>query len=271
MALTTQSACELMWPREGLCGRVAGIAWRLALTWALGLSVSLAPGPLRAQSVQALQADDALNPGQLWVRAGQLLWRQVPTSSGTRSCEQCHGSLATSMQGVAARYPRFSEPRGAVVSLADQIQVCRVQRQGAARVPRDHEALLQLETALAHASRGSPWAPDQHPQTQALADRGQALFGQRMGQLDLSCAQCHDQRAGRSLGGSLIPKGDPTGYPVYRLAWQSVGSLTRRLRGCLVGVRAEPFAPDDSAWLALETYLVRRAAGQIVDAPAIRP
>ena len=34
----------------------------------------------------------------------------------------------------------------------------------------------------------------------------------------------------------------PTGYPLYRLEWQDVGSLQRRLRNCMSGMRAEPFA-----------------------------
>ena len=77
---------------------------------------------------------------------------------------------------------------------------------------------------------------------QPCARAGRALFEQRMGQLDLSCAHCHDAAAGRRLGGSPIPQAHPTGYPIYRLEWQGLGSLQRRLRDCLSGVRAEPFA-----------------------------
>ena len=54
-------------------------------------------------------------------------------------------------------------------------------------------------------------------------------------------------RAGQRLGGSLIPQGHPTGYPIYRLEWQGLGSLQRRLRDCMSGVRAEPFAHGDPA------------------------
>ena len=65
---------------------------------------------------------------------------------------------------------------------------------------------------------------------------------QRMGQLGLSCAQCHNDNAGGRLGGRIIPQAHPVGHPVYRLDWQARGSLQRRLRNCLSGVRAEPFA-----------------------------
>ena len=62
---------------------------------------------------------------------------------------------------------------------------------------------------------------------------GKELFQQRWGQLNLSCGQCHDDNWGKRLAGSVIPQAHPTGYPIYRLEWQSLGSLPRRLRGCI--------------------------------------
>jgi sulfur-oxidizing protein SoxA len=88
---------------------------------------------------------------------------------------------------------------------------------------------------------------------------GAALFRERMGQLNLSCAQCHEDRAGQSLGGSLIPQGHPNGYPEYRLEWQGMGSFYRRLRNCMVGLRAEPFPPDSREAAVLALFLAVRA------------
>ena len=106
---------------------------------------------------------------------------------------------------------------------------------------------------------------------QAWQQRGARLWQQRLGQLNLACAQCHDQHAGAKLGGATIPQAHPTGYPSYRLEWQALGSLPRRLRGCLVGVRAEAFAPGADEWLALEVFLAQRAAGMALEGPAVRP
>ena len=69
----------------------------------------------------------------------------------------------------------------------------------------------------------------------------------------------------------MIPQGHPTGYPIYRLEWRGMGSLQRRLRGCLTGVRAEPFAADSDEFTALELFLMQRAAGMPVEAPTVRP
>ena len=73
-------------------------------------------------------------------------------------------------------------------------------------------------------------------------EQGKAFFHRRQGQLNLACAQCHDDNWGKKLAGTPIPQAHPTGYPIYRLEWQGVGSLTRRFRNCLTGMRAELLA-----------------------------
>jgi sulfur-oxidizing protein SoxA len=128
-----------------------------------------------------------------------------------------------------------------------------------------------LQALVALQSRDLPLQPGRDARSDALASQGEQLFRSRMGALELSCADCHESRAGLRLGGSLIPQGHPTGYPLYRLEWQGLGSLGRRLRSCVVGVRATPFAPDSQEALALEVYLSRRAAGMAMDAPGLRP
>ena len=100
---------------------------------------------------------------------------------------------------------------------------------------------------------------------------GRELFDRRQGQLNLSCSQCHDDNWGRRLAGAVIPQGHPTGYPVYRLEWQSLGSLQRRLRNCMFGMRAEPYAYGAPEQVELELYLMWRARGLATDAPAVRP
>ncbi len=89
--------------------------------------------------------------------------------------------------------------------------------------------------------------------------------------MNLSCAQCHDGLAGQRLGGARIPQGRSNGYPLYRLEWQGVGSLDRRLRNCLAGVRAEPLPSDGPEMAALQFYLGWRPNGLSVEASPVRP
>ena len=219
---------------------------------------------------QAMQRDDSMNPGMLWVLDGEVLWGRKPTPAA-QSCANCHGDASVSMRGVAARYPAFDEARGAAIDLAGRIMQCRESRQAGPALARESHDLLALTSFVAHQSRGLPIAPPEDAGMRAIRALGQAIYMTRLGQLDLSCAQCHDDHAGRRLAGSIIPQGHPTGYPIYRLEWQAVGSLQRRLRGCMVGVRAEPFAYGSAEFIAIEAYLMGRAGGMALETPAIRP
>lgn len=220
-------------------------------------------------STQAMQHDDAQNPAMLWVGDGEQAWAKAP-SSGLPSCAGCHGDAAR-MRGVAARYPAWDEPLRRPVDLATRINLCRERHQGLTPLPPEHAELLALEAFVGMQSRGLPITLPEDARLAPFLARGEAFYRQRIGQLDLSCAQCHDERAGGHLGAALIPQGHATGYPIYRLEWQGLGSLGRRLRGCMTGVRAEPFAYGSVGMTELELYLARRAMGMPLETPAVRP
>lgn len=119
--------------------------------------------------------------------------------------------------------------------------------------------------------RGQPITPPDDARLRPFVEAGEALWRWQQGQLNLSCAQCHDDNSGGRLAGATIPQAYPTGYPIYRLEWQVLGSLKRRLRNCLVGMRAEPYAYDSAEYAALELYLMSRARGMKMEAPGVRP
>jgi sulfur-oxidizing protein SoxA len=204
------------------------------------------------------------------VQEGEALW-QAPAGPAGRSCAGCHGDAAVAMRGVAARYPGIDQDSGEAVDLAGRIALCQVRHQQAAPAPRESQAALALAAFIGLQSRGLPIAPPEDPRLDALRTAGEALYRARRGQLDLACAECHDTHAGQRLAGSLIPQGHPTGYPLYRLEWQGLGSLQRRLRGCITGVRSEPPAYGAPEYLAIEAFLMRRAAGMALETPAVRP
>lgn len=219
---------------------------------------------------QAMQRDDFANPAMLSVKAGEAAWSRAP-GNGKPACAGCHGELDASMRGVDARYPARDAPQGATLDLSGRIQSCQNRHQNLSPDPRESANLLALQSAIALRSRE---LPIETPKARGLEEgvaRGETLYRLRLGQLNLSCAQCHDDNWGRSLGGTRIPQGHPTGYPLFRLEWQSIGSLQRRLRNCLTGVRAEPFASGAGEWIDLELYLRDRAAGMASDAPGVRP
>jgi L-cysteine S-thiosulfotransferase len=219
---------------------------------------------------QAIQRDDARNPAMLAVQEGQALWSERP-SSGKPSCAGCHGEAQSSMKGVGARYPVFDAAAGRPVDLAGRIQQCRSQQQESPGWARESRPLLSITAYVGLQSRGSTVEAAADSRLAAFIARGQQLFSQRIGQLNLSCAMCHDDNWGKRLGGSVIPQGHANGYPLFRLEWQAVGSLQRRIRNCLTGVRAEPFNYGDPELINLELYLKERGAGLLIETPAVRP
>lgn len=246
---------------------------------ALGLPLAvwgeIAPAEKRSDSVllspetRAVQADDTANPGMLAVLEGEDLWRAKAGAAG-RACTDCHGDARLSMRGVAARFPAWREGRG-MTDLAGQVNLCRQTRQDAPPLPREGADLLALTAFVAHQSRGLPIAPPEEEPVRAAQERGRALFTRRIGRLDLSCAQCHDDLWDRRLGASAIPQAHPTGYPIYRLEWQATGSLQRRFRNCMTGVQAEPYPFGAPEYVDLEAYLMERARGLLLETPGVRP
>jgi sulfur-oxidizing protein SoxA len=223
-----------------------------------------------APATQALQTDRARNPAMLWVKDGAEEWRR-PAGEKQLSCATCHGDATTAMRGVAVRYPQYDATARRPLNLQQRINQCRTDRQQALRYSNDDDRLLGLEALVAFQSLGEPIAPVTDPRLASWRQRGEELYRQRFGQIDLSCADCHEANAGRKLAGNTIPQGHPTGYPIYRLEWQSLGSLQRRLRNCMVAVRAEPYATGSAEFAALEVFLAHRAAGMTSEAPAVRP
>jgi sulfur-oxidizing protein SoxA len=220
--------------------------------------------------LQKMQDDDTANPAMLYVQAGAAAWAEQTGAAG-KSCADCHGDASVTMKGVAARYPAFAADAGKAVDLEGRINLCRMDRQQAPALAPDSENLLALSAYVALQSRGQPIAPPDDEHLSVLRAQGAELYKRRQGQLNLSCANCHDDNAGRKLAGATIPQGHPTGYPIYRLEWQALGSLKRRLRNCVAGIRAESWPYDATEYLALESYLMARARGMAMDAPGVRP
>jgi sulfur-oxidizing protein SoxA len=223
-----------------------------------------------APDTQAMQNDDTNNPGMLWVLDGEALWKRK-AGSADKACADCHGDGSTSMKGVAARYPAFDKALGRPVDLEQRINLCRINRQQATPLAYESRDLLTLTAFIARQSHGIAIEAGTDPQLEPFIAKGRALYSQRQGQLNLACANCHDDNWDKRLAGSAITQGHPTGYPLYRLEWQSLGSLQRRVRSCITGIRAQAYDYGAPELVELELYLMSRARGMPMESPAVRP
>jgi sulfur-oxidizing protein SoxA len=218
---------------------------------------------------QAIQNDDTSNPGMLWVKDGEALWNGK-VGAAQKSCADCHGDVS-GLRGVAARYPAFDPGQGRPIDLAQRVNLCRIAHQQAEPLAYESRGLLALTALIGRQSRGMPIEPNPDGRLASFVAAGKALYTRRQGQLNLGCANCHDDNWDKRLAGSPITQGHPTGYPEYRLEWQTLGSLQRRLRSCIAGIRAQPYDYGAPELVELELYLMSRAAEMPVETPAVRP
>jgi len=223
----------------------------------------------QGDNVRAMQSDAFGNPGLLWVDRGAALWK---TSRGARnvSCASCHGADASSMKGVSVHYPSYVASLGGAVDLEQRINGCVTVNQQAPALAWESEELLALAAFVASRSQGLAIVPDPSRDMDAAFERGRSIYFQRQGQLNLACTNCHDESWGRRLLSEPISQGHPADWPAYRLEWQAMGSLERRLRACYLGVRAEMPSYGSPDLVALEVYLARRGAGLISSSPGVR-
>jgi L-cysteine S-thiosulfotransferase len=230
----------------------------------------LTPGLLK------LQNDTQNSPVSLWLDKGSALW--ADTSSGP-SCQSCHGTVEA-LKKSAATHPRIvSKPAGktSLVNLEDQITTCSA-RGGREAFKVEEDEVLALSALLHSAAKGQTIdvrvdtkAPADHRDIwQARLSRGTQLFSTRLGRINLACVHCHDQNIGRQMRLDVVSPGHPTGFPVYRMSWQRLGSVERRLRACYSGVQAVLPAPGDADLRDLELYLKVRANGMLMDGPSVR-
>ena len=268
---TAMKACLMIVTVAALWGGRGYAAAQTAAPLARSLPLSQLKSGLHyaGQDVKALQADEFANPAQLWLSQGAQAWGQ-PSAANGKSCASCHGAAATSMQGVATRYPAIDAASGRLFNLEDRINQCTTRHQQAPALTPESDALLGLSLLVTQASKGMPLRVNIGGAARAHWQAGAALFAQRQGQMNLSCAQCHDQNFGQRLHTDPLSQGQPNGYPVYRLEWQKPGSLERRLRSCYAGIRAElpPWGALEMRQLAL--YLMWRGEGLPVEVPAVR-
>jgi sulfur-oxidizing protein SoxA len=253
-----------------LIGVLAGIVLRPLIAAEIPQAERRSGYTFMAPDTKAMQDDDTANPGMLGVLDGETLWKRKAGSAG-KACADCHDDARVSMKGIAARYPAFDKALARPVNLEQRINLCRARHQEAEPLPYEKHDLLALTAFVAAQSRGMAITPDTTPEIEPFVAKGRDFFMHRQGQLNLGCTNCHDDNWDKHLAGSAVTQAIPNGYPIYRLEWQSLGSLQRRLRNCITGMRAQNFDLGAPELVELELYLMVRARGMPIETPAVRP
>jgi sulfur-oxidizing protein SoxA len=235
------------------------------------------PGAVFAQSgnvflspdLLQVQNDASRNPTQLWVEQGLEIWG-TPEKKG--ACVDCHKS-AHQLKHQVTQFPKWSADTQQLINLEDQILTCS-KRSGQDYKGLEHPQVLALSALLHQNAAGKTFnlkpSPGQEAQWQADLNAGAHEFTRRIGRMNLACNHCHDQNIGKQMRADVISPGHPTGFPIFKMSWQGMGSIDRRLRACYSGVQAEIPAPGSPVLRQLELFLKVRAQGLPIDGPSLR-
>jgi sulfur-oxidizing protein SoxA len=222
----------------------------------------------RSDETQALQMDDFENPGMIFVDDAIEAWNAVEGTEGN-SCASCHGD-PESMAGVRAVYPKWNDAAEEVRTMAMQVNGCRTEQMGAEEWKYDGGDMLNMEALLASVSRGLPVDVAIDGPAQSMWEAGRDLYYTRTGQLDLSCANCHEDNYGNNIRADHLSQGQINGFPTYRLKNAKLNGVQSRFRGCIRDTRAETYAVGSEEFIALELYVASRGNGLSVEGPSVR-
>ncbi|MCT4553067.1 MAG: sulfur oxidation c-type cytochrome SoxA [Pelagimonas sp.] len=223
----------------------------------------------RSDETQALQMDDFDNPGMIFVDQALDMWNAAEGSEG-KACADCHGDAEESMAGVAATYPKWNDGAEEVRTLQMQVNDCRENRMGAKPFKYDAGAAVSMEAMITSYSRGMPVNVAIDGPAAAMWEQGKEMYYTRTGQLELSCANCHEQNYGNFIRADHLSQGQINGFPAYRLKNAKLNGVHSRFKGCVRDTRAETYSPGSADFIALELYVKSRANGLSVEGPSVR-
>ncbi len=222
----------------------------------------------RSDETQAVQMDDFDNPAMIFVESAAEAWDTVEGDAG-KSCASCHNEVE-SLRGVRAVYPKWNEAAGEVRTLAMQVNDCRENEMGAEKWKYSGGDMTAMVGLISSVSRGMPVNVAIDGPVQSTWERGKELYYERTGQLELSCANCHEDSYGMMIRADHLSQGQINGFPTYRLKNTKLNSVHARFKGCVRDTRAHTYKPGSPEFIALELYVASRGNGLSVEGPSVR-
>jgi len=220
----------------------------------------------RTRETQALEMDDFDNPAFVFVEQGEELWDTVDGAEG-KACSSCHEDV-TAFKGLRTKLPRVEG--GELVTMENLINECRTDRMGAKAWKWSGGQMTAMTGLVGLQSRGMPVSVKIDGDAAPFWEKGKELYYTRVGQLDMSCSNCHEDNYGVMIRADHLSQGQINGFPTYRLKNAKLNSIHGRFKGCMSNIRATPFKEGGDEFKALELYLASRGAGLSVETPSVR-
>ncbi|MFQ5995838.1 MAG: sulfur oxidation c-type cytochrome SoxA [Acidiferrobacterales bacterium] len=177
-------------------------------------------------------------------------------------------------RNIAQHYPYWDERSEMVRTIELDINECLKRNDKPPLDDLKKGAMAQVVAYMKSLSRGqrvkiaipSPEARDAY-------EEGRRFYWAKRGQLNLSCADCHVNNAGKLYAGEVLSAGlgHGVGYPAYRAEWGGLGTLHWRYASCNAQVGAAPFKAQSRQYRHLQYYATFLQQGLPLTAPSQRP
>lgn len=222
----------------------------------------------RASETQDFQRDDFENPGMIFVDDARAAF-DAPMGPEDESCSTCHEN-PEELAGVRTVYPKWDEERGEVQTVEMQINECITERMGAEPWDYTSKPMTEMSALMSSVSRGMPVNVAIDGPAQETWEQGKEIYYTRYGQLELACANCHEDNYDNMIRADHLSQGHINGFPTYRLRNAGLVTIHDRFKGCIRDTRGETFSPGSPEFVALELYVASRGNGLSVEGPAVR-
>jgi sulfur-oxidizing protein SoxA len=144
----------------------------------------------RSDETQEMQSDDFINPAMIYVDQAMEDFNTVMGSEGN-SCASCH--TPEDFEMVRATYPRWDEDTSAVQTVEMQVIECQTDRMGMEEpFGYNSQEMRNMTALIASVGRGQVVNVAIDGPAQSTWEQGKEIYYTRFGQLELSCANCHE-------------------------------------------------------------------------------
>jgi len=172
---------------------------------------------------------------------------------------------------IAGEYPKFDKK---VITLTSAINSC-LKDNGEKEWKKTKGKLAKLEAYFAYTSQEKGKKVNIKIDSKEAAEayaRGKKEYYAQRGYLNLSCASCHVQGAGQRVRNEYMSPllGQTTHFPVYRLKWEGLGTLERRLKGCVKDTGQNPPKPGSTWQNEVLYFMAYMSNGLPIDGPGVR-
>jgi sulfur-oxidizing protein SoxA len=169
----------------------------------------------RSDETQEMQSDDFDNPAMIYVDQAMEDFNTVMGSEGN-SCASCH--TPEDFEMVRATYPQWDEETGERPDRRDAGHRVPDRSHGDGRALRLQQPGDAQHDRADRLGRSRAGCERRHRRpAQSFWEQGREIYYTRFGQLELSCANCHEENYGNYIRADHLSQGQINGFPTYRL------------------------------------------------------